>query len=465
MSGKKCSSVMRALLQKFVLALALTATHFISVTAALAQQIEVDGIDQEESKRLRNFAGLATSGNVSLSAKKIRQLIRAAQDYSPAIRESNYNVAAAAQDVEAAKGARLPQVTLTGQSLYSDGDMNRASRATGKPNVVLSAQYALYDWGRINANVTGREQAREAAYARQTLVDRQVAVDAVATCLELSKQRAVLTANLEYLQKLKSLQDMLARIVAEDAGRSAELVQVRSRLLQGESQIELIRSRVRELGIRLERILGQSKTELCADIGPSLMSRPTEDMILRQIDGHPQIQVLEAEYQQALRAAEQITAARKPQVALRAEHSPIAASVTNDYQQVLTIAATLPLYDGKSLQSSERAALERASAATERIETTRYQLSSDLRERAKFAAANIRRAADFVDLLEINDRVRQDFFLQWATLGRRSLFELLAIEAEQLTLQSGYFTSLFDGMIGVATVRGNIGQLVGNDDQ
>jgi adhesin transport system outer membrane protein len=62
-------------------------------------------------------------------------------------------------------------------------------------------------------------------------------------------------------------------------------------------------------------------------------------------------------------------------------------------------------------------------------------------------------------LIEINDRVRKDFFVQWYSLGRRSLFELLAIEQEQYNLQRGYFTSLFDAMINIATIQGYAGLL------
>jgi hypothetical protein len=45
-------------------------------------------------------------------------------------------------------------------------------------------------------------------------------------------------------------------------------------------------------------------------------------------------------------------------------------------------------------------------------------------------------------------------------LGRRSLYELLAIELEQYTLQQGYFSSLFDAMSGVGRILGTSGQLV-----
>jgi hypothetical protein len=55
--------------------------------------------------------------------------------------------------------------------------------------------------------------------------------------------------------------------------------------------------------------------------------------------------------------------------------------------------------------------------------------------------------------------VRDDFFLQWAALGRRSLFELLAIEAEQFSLQSGYYTALYDALTEIAGLKANYGTL------
>ena len=72
---------------------------------------------------------------------------------------------------------------------------------------------------------------------------------------------------------------------------------------------------------------------------------------------------------------------------------------------------------------------------------------------------NLARAEEYVSLLEINKKVRDDFFVQWVALGRRSLFELLAIEAEQFSLDTGYFTTLYDGMIGVAFLRTTAGEL------
>lgn len=430
---------------------------------AWAQQTAADtapeAISAEESRFLRNFRELKQPANIELSAMRINQLLALVNELSPAVRELEYNALAAGADVEAAKGALMPQVTVTGQSAYSQGDLPSASRADGRAAVTLAAQYPVYDWGRIAANIRGREQAQASLFARQDLIARQLSIEATSLCLELSKQRALLRANSEYREKINSLVEMINQIVKLDSGRAAELAQSRSRLLQAESAEGLLRSRVRELRIRLERLLGRDQTERCTGIGPSLMEVPEEGTILASIEANPQLQILQAEYQQAVSNVDQIAATRKPQVNLRAEHAPLAASVSDRYQQVVTLSATVPLYDGNTLKNSERAALDRTNAAIERIDQARRQLSSDLRERARAAATNFRRAEELIELLAINDKVRRDFFLQWSELGRRSLFELLAIEQEQQLLQSSYFTALYDGMIGVATVSGSLGEL------
>jgi adhesin transport system outer membrane protein len=120
----------------------------------------------------------------------------------------------------------------------------------------------------------------------------------------------------------------------------------------------------------------------------------------------------------------------------------------------------MPIFDGNILKSSQQAALERARAAAERVDLTVMQLDTDYRERYQATNDNLRRVDEFTSLIEINDRVRKDFFVQWYSLGRRSLFELLAIEQEQYNLQRGYFTSLFDAMINIANIEGNAGLLI-----
>ena len=130
----------------------------------------------------------------------------------------------------------------------------------------------------------------------------------------------------------------------------------------------------------------------------------------------------------------------------------------------VSLMVTAPLFDGGILKSNERAAAERVNASDERLEEGIRQIDSQYLEKYESASSALKRAQDYVSLLDVNDRVRKDFFLQWSSLGRRSLFELLSIEQEQYSLQTNYITTLFDGMSGYAEIMGNAGMIYGSTD-
>ena len=424
----------------------------IGISSAAHSESIPDEMPRTELKVLREFSNLAQSERVIASQRQLQNLIQTALDNSPVMREARFNIDAANEDIVAARGARLPQVSATAQSRYTSTATVSSNRLLGNPGVTVSATMPVYDWGKIDAQIKGRESALGSTSARYQLQSQQVAVEVTSLCLGLTKQRALLAVNQEYLLNVQKLVDMLVKVTNADPGRSGEQLQARSRLLQAESTRETTRSKVREIRIQLERLAGDDASLRCEGIGPHLLMQPDLDAIRAAIQQHPQLVALESDYQQQRRAIDQISASRKPQVQLGASYGPVNLGVTSEYANVVSLSITAPLYDGNILRSNERAALERANASAEKIEQARRQIDADYLERYAKASSDLRRAEDYVSLLEVSDRVRKDFFLQWTALGRRSLFELLAIEAEQFSLQSGYVTALFDGMTGYAVV-------------
>lgn len=438
---------------------AMTSAAAWPVCASAENKSEATTLQATDYQELKRFNSLATADRIAQSNLRQKQIIQGALAYSPTGREILANLSAAGQDVAAAQGAKVPQVTATVQSAMTEGDIAAASKNRGSPGVTLQATYVVYDWGRIDANVKGRKETELSLYARQSLLARQIAIEALGTCLELNKQRALLTANIDYVNKIKDLVGRLNRVVEADPGRAGELVQTKSRMLQADSTIETARTKVAEVKIRLERILGPNQAQQCEGLGASLLNPPALNYVLDSISIHPQVRITEADYRFNLSAVEQLAATRKPQASVIAAHAPVSLGFTQDYAQSITLSVTAPLYDGNTLKSSERASLERANAALERKEETIRQLTDDIKQRHSQAVRNLARAEEYVNLLAINKQVRDDFFIQWVALGRRSLFELLAIEAEQFSLDSGYFTALYDGMTGIAYLRATAGEL------
>lgn len=430
-----------------------------SMSAKAEIKNDATTLQNSDYQELKRFSLLATADRIAESNLRQKQIIQGALLYSPTGREILASLSAASLDTVAAQGAKVPQVTATVQSSMTEGDIVPASKNRGSPGAILQASYVLYDWGRIDANIKGRKETELSLYARQSLLARQVAIEALGACLELNKQRALLTANIDYVNKIKDLVGRLNRVVESDPGRAGELVQTKSRMLQADSSIETARTKVAEVKIRLERILGPNQTQQCEGLGASLLNPPALNYVLDTISIHPQVKIVEADYRLNLSAVEQLAAARKPQASVVAAHAPVSLGFSQDYAQSITLSVTAPLYDGNTLKSSERASLERANAALERKEETIRQLTDDIKQRHSQAVRNLARAEEYVNLLAINKQVRDDFFVQWVALGRRSLFELLAIEAEQFSLDTGYFTALYDGMTGIAYLRATAGEL------
>ena len=436
----------------------IAAIELLTSAVSVSGQTVSEALPSEEIRTLRELPKLANNANINRSDTQLKRLVRHALDYGPSIREARYIADAAQQEINAAKGARLPQVSISSGVTTYTGEMPSVTKPD-RPYVGMNATVPVYDFGRIAAQVKGREANFEASKARYAQQTNQLAIETVTTCLQYTKQRALLFVADEYLLTVQKLADMLTQVTEADPGRRGELVQVRSRLLQANQARENARSTGREFQIRLEKLLGKNNSALCDGIGARFFDKPDIELIRAKVGENPQVKAFNFDYEAALRQLDQINATRKPLVQATAAHSPIAAGLSDNYYQTFTVTMSVPLFDGKILESSEKAALERARASGERVDQTVRQLESDYLERFQAATAAFRRVDEYTKLLEINDQVRKDFFVQWYALGRRSLFELLAMEFEQYTLQQGYFISLFDGMIGVAAIMGNAGQL------
>ncbi len=425
---------------------------------ARALAAEQEALTLEEVATLRNVAALQSPQNQISSDARIRLLVKQAHEFSPALRELDAVIEAAEQDINVAKGARSPQITVRGSSTITGG-LPSGSGSSGMPYIGANAALTVYDFGRISANVKTQEARKEAGGARYAQQANQIAIESVTVCLEYTRRRALLQAIEDYLQTVQKLVDMLTKVVDADPGRRAELVQARSRLLQAQQTRETERSGAVQIKARLNRLIGPDKSAMCDGIGASLLQLPDLEALRAAIDDQPQVQALKRDLAAASYQVDQISASRKPQVQATAAHAPILPGINNDYYQSIGITASMPLYDGNILRSSEQAALERVRAISERIDLIKLQLDTDYRERFQMATDSLRRVDEFASLIEVNDRVRKDFFVQWYSLGRRSLFELLAIEQEQYNLQRGYFTSLFDAMINITNMLGNAGYL------
>ncbi len=416
------------------------------------ERARTQGVDEREHLRY-----LKSTDAAAVAQKKTRELLDEVFKNSPAVRQAEYVFDASLSDRRAAQGAKLPQVLGTVQSSYAESNLPAASRPSGKPSYTVAGQLVLFDWGRLDALVLNREALADAAQYRIDLSRLDLTVEVLTGCLELEKQQSLLKAAKAYTQKIEDLTARISKVAESDPGRASELSQTESRVLQARSSEKIVASKIEEIALRLQRHIISDVPTTCAGIGASFLRVLDTSDIATKITEHPQLNILGAQYRSELATKQQLEATLKPQLNVRLDHTPLAAGLTNEYQQSIALQATALLFDGNTLKSNAAAAQQRAYAAQEQRERSARQLRTDLLEKNQLAQTLLTRAEEYVVLLEVNQRVRDDFFIQWAALGRRTLFELLAIEAEQFSLRSGYYTSLYDAMINYGNVRANLG--------
>ncbi len=379
---------------------------------------------------------------------------------SPSTLEASLLIEAAEQEINSASRARLPQVTVSGQNTYTQTDEGLSSPANGKTGLLIQMQMPLYDSGRIANTVRGREALLASQQAKQNLQHINIAQEVISACANHALQRILLNVNQIYASRMSRLTETIGDIATIDPGRASELTQAKSRQLQAELTLQTLRGKITETTAELERLLKSTSDYDCLEALQYFIADSASATIdTADASMHPQVIATQMEAQSQYAFASQLKATRKPLVQLGVGRSPVNLALSNEYQNSVAVTATLPLYDGNATDRSADAATQRGAATTARAEAQKEKIQSDLKTRSASAFNAAQRLEKYTELLRVSRKVREDYYIQWSTLGRRSLFELLAIESEQLSLQSNYASSLIDLISGVAYQKVQTGLL------
>jgi len=409
----------------------------------------------------------SSEAEVARALEPLRAAATAAVNHSASVREATAGVRAAVQDVREAQAARYPQFSLEATSRYTQAAVNSAAQSLrGTPYYIANATLPVYDFGRISAQVDSRLAASDAQDERLRAVYETVAGDTVIALVELARNRALLAASDRYLDRIGQLARMITELIREDRGRSGELTQVQSRLLQASAARSIIESRLRETEIGLARLLGESahaKSLIEASSQPSVMNAvltpPALEPFLAVIGRHPVIKQIEAETEAQSQLANSLGSARFPQVSVVAGRTPINPGATTQYLDYAGLTVSVPLYRGGGDVAAERSARERVLSLRERREQTERDLTARIRLSYQNTTSQIARADEYAQLLQISDRVRLDFYEQWSQLGRRSLFELLSAESEHHSLRLAWINSVHESLVSQMRMRAEAGSL------
>ena len=353
---------------------------------------------------------------------------------------------AALQDVEEARAAAKPQAALTGSVSPSLAGGNDGSSSQVQVRAGVQVGQTLYDGGRTERIVDWRRAQAEAARLGLLSTQEQITLSTTALALERSRYRMQAVIYGQQVRKMGCLVEALETIVANDKGRTSELVQARKQQQMAELQQTQAVSQARQVEAKLRRIVGDGLPSV-EGMATLLLGVPELSEVLASAERSSDIAALDANANALSQIARVVAAGTKPQVSWTVGgNALVAAGGGSPRNGALSagIQVSVPLIN-PAIEYSMQAAAKRAEAARlQRAEVLeqRRQRVVEVHEQAGNAFDRLKRVGL---VLRDSDRLRGFTLQQWQQLGRRSLFDVIAAESDHYNLRVQYANALHDG--------------------
>ena len=410
----------------------------------------------EESLQAFTGGDTAAASSTVEPRLQLQQMVREALSRSNAVGASALLAEAALSDIDETRAARAVQANVGGG--FGPGGSKTvgiAETAATQLRASISVSKTIYDGGRVERLVDWRTQLAESARFGHLSQQEQISLMTVTLALERSRYRSQTQVYRQSVRKMSCLVEALETIVRADRGRASELVQAQKSLQQAELAQEQSQSMVRQMEVRLRRLVGDG---LPASEGLSTLFSgvPPLEQLVADVEKSADISALDAQAAAAGRYASAVDVSGRPVVSLAASGN--AALSHNGSQKggqsgsrgntqsgsySVGVLFSVPLLN-PGLESATDAARKRAQAArlqrADEVENRRFRVA-EVHEQALSSVDRARRVAE---VLRDSEQVRNFTLQQWQQLGRRSLFDVMGAEAEHYSLRVAYVNALHD---------------------
>jgi outer membrane protein, adhesin transport system len=420
------------------------------LAALLAAPVAARCLDEES---LQSFTGAEAPAAAAPEPRQVLQLmVRDALARSNAVGASALLAEAAVQDINETRAAQAVQANLGGG--FGPGGnktVGIAETSATQLRASVSVSKTVYDGGRVDRLVDWRTQLAESARYGHLSQQEQISLMTVTLALERSRYRSQTQVYRQSTRKMSCLVEALETIVRADRGRASELVQAQKSLQQAELAQEQSQSMVRQIEIRLRRLVGDGLPS--ADGLSTVFSGvPPLAQLVADVEKSADIAALDAQAAAAGRYAAAVEVSGRPVVSLAATGNAAVSyngsqggnrgNVQNGSYSV-GVLFSVPLLN-PGLESATDAARKRAQAArlqrADEVETRRFRVA----EVHEQALSSIDRARRVAEVLRESEQVRNFTLQQWQQLGRRSLFDVMGAESEHYSLRVAYVNALHD---------------------
>lgn len=368
------------------------------------------------------------------SEGQLGELVATAQSDHPSVESAAAAAQAAGVDINAARAARYPYLTVTGA--YGSNDTSTATASVVQP---------LYRGGLTGATVRERKAVEQQQLALLEQAKLDIGLQVANAYLQLARATALTRQWQSYVGRLLELQTTIERRIANGVSSDVDAETVETRVSQ--AQVGLATSQAEQrvarstLTVILQRELAAS-AQWPADTSALTQAELDQAMSGASAAAHPTVQLERAGVQQQVALADQQRAALWPELSLqysRRFESQAGDFTPEDSVQLVLSAQTnnaLAGYQGLKAARSRVAASElRVAAAKRSIQD--LQLIANTRRQAALSQQAARDAA----VVSSNNQ-RESYFRQFQA-GRKSWLEVLNAEREANQVELEAVETLF----------------------
>lgn len=402
------------------------------------------------------------SSLASAQAQSLVDVVRHALNHYPALAAAQARTEGVRADIGRARSAHLPQINLgAGLNAYSSGSV---PAALGRSSFLPSARLNLWAGGRIEADVQRSEALTQASEAQLRLTADDVALQASEAYLGWLKSEDLWALAQHNLQgHLDTLADI--RTIAQvDTGRRIDLEQAQVRV---DNARLLLQSRLSERAIAVQKLQrfwpeaahGLPDPATGADLqGTPLAQMPASlpDALARLDDTLPSLAVLRAQVLAAQAAVRQAQGQYWPSVDLAASRQ--FNTNTQRFETLSQLQLNMAIYNGQATQAQVDAAQAQLRTAEAALEEARLQQQEKLVQAWQEWTTTRARADLGVAQSNVGDKVVEGYRQQFR-LARRSLLDLLNIQADSFNYRNAAQSAYHDERIARARLLATMGEL------
>lgn len=395
------------------------------------------------------------------SAQSLSDVVQRSLTLYPGVLSANSKVEATRAEIDRARAAHYPQVGLSyANSKYASGSTPAGTNSDPTPTVKLN----LWSGGRIEAEA----QRAEALTEQSTQQARNTRDEAALTATEayINWARALEMTNIAERNKasLQLTLDDIVKIVKIDIGRRIDLEQANVRMESASLQLVQRQNELAQARQRLARFWPEvlppqpSGLDSALATGGKLSDLPAsaEEAMAMITEDLPALAGLKAQVEADKKAIEVAKAQYWPTVDL--VYSKAYNSSSLRYEDLTQVQLNMSVYSGGSVAASVEGAVGQLKSAQYSLDEARLVA----KEKVNLAWQEWQTAKSRIVIgssqAKVGDKVVEGYRLQFR-LARRSLLDLLNIQAEAYGYQSSQVTNVFDEYIARARLLGALGEL------